>query len=158
MFCRISNAFNSYFGLPAVKELNVYIQPSDNVVLFGNQPFPCLSKPRRVSSMLVDSSRVQFFWQRSLVTSELRVTSFCVTSFYRSVGNLTSTLVQILILNSINLLVRISFQVILYNKRYRCNRFSVPEFVYYTANFCFKGWFMYLIDLMLQQMWWLSTL
>jgi hypothetical protein len=54
---------------------------------------PCESPPRRGSCILVDSFRIQFFWQRSLVTSELRVTSLCVTSFYRSVGNLTPTLI-----------------------------------------------------------------
>jgi hypothetical protein len=35
----ISNALNSYFGLRTIKELNVYIRPSDNFVLIGNQPF-----------------------------------------------------------------------------------------------------------------------
>jgi hypothetical protein len=39
MFCRISNALNSYFGLPAMKELHVPTQPVDNFVLIGNQPF-----------------------------------------------------------------------------------------------------------------------
>jgi hypothetical protein len=38
MFHRISNAFNSYFGLPTMKELNVSIQPYDISVLIGNQP------------------------------------------------------------------------------------------------------------------------
>ncbi len=38
MFCRISNALNSYFGVTK-KELNVYIRPYDNFVLIGNQPF-----------------------------------------------------------------------------------------------------------------------
>jgi hypothetical protein len=37
MFRRISNALNSYFGLPAMKELNVSIRPSDYFVLIGDQ-------------------------------------------------------------------------------------------------------------------------
>ena len=39
MFCRIRKALNSYLGLPATKELNMSIRPSDNFVLIGNQPF-----------------------------------------------------------------------------------------------------------------------
>ena len=39
MCCRILSASNSYFGLPANKEPNVSIQPSNNFVLIGNQPF-----------------------------------------------------------------------------------------------------------------------
>jgi len=39
MCCRISNPLNSYFGLPTMKELNVSIQPSYNLMLIGNQPF-----------------------------------------------------------------------------------------------------------------------
>ena len=39
----------------------------------------------------------------SLVTSELIVASFCVTSFYRSVGNLTPILVPNLIFHSMDL-------------------------------------------------------
>jgi hypothetical protein len=36
MFRRISNALNSYFGLPTMKEFNVSIRPSDNFLLLGN--------------------------------------------------------------------------------------------------------------------------
>ncbi len=36
---RISNALNYYFGLQAMIELNVPIQPSDNFVLIGKHPF-----------------------------------------------------------------------------------------------------------------------
>jgi hypothetical protein len=76
--------------------------------------FPCESEPRRVSCLLIDSFIIiQLFWQRSLVASALGVTSFCVTLFYRIVGNLTPTLVQNFIFNSIDLLMRISFRVIL---------------------------------------------
>jgi hypothetical protein len=39
MFYRILNALNSYFGLPAMKALNVSIRPSNNFVLVGNQPY-----------------------------------------------------------------------------------------------------------------------
>jgi hypothetical protein len=84
---------------------------------------------RRVSCLLVDSFRIQWFWQRSLVTSELKVTSFRVTWVCRSVGNLTPTLVQNLIFDSMNLLMQISFRVIVDHKRLCCNRLSVPELV-----------------------------
>jgi len=39
MFWRILNAFNYYPGLPPIKELNVTIQPPDNLMMIGNQPF-----------------------------------------------------------------------------------------------------------------------
>ena len=39
MFCRIWNAFNSFSGLLALKELNVSIRPFRNYVLISNQPF-----------------------------------------------------------------------------------------------------------------------
>jgi len=39
VFQRISNAVNSYRGLPAMKELNVSIRPSENFVMIGNQPY-----------------------------------------------------------------------------------------------------------------------
>ena len=42
-----------------MKELNVSIQPSDSSILIGNRPCPCDSQPRRVSCLLVDSSRMQ---------------------------------------------------------------------------------------------------
>ena len=32
------------------------IQPSNNVVVIGDHPFPCESQPRRVSCLLVNSS------------------------------------------------------------------------------------------------------
>jgi hypothetical protein len=47
------------FGLPAVKELNMSIQPSDNLVLIDDAPFPCKSQPRPVSCLLVDSAKMQ---------------------------------------------------------------------------------------------------
>jgi hypothetical protein len=93
-----------------------------------------------------------------LTSGELRVTSFRVNWFYRSIGNLTPTLVQNLIFDSMDLLMQISFLVIVDHKRSRCNRLSVPEFDYYTSTFLNKGWFVYLIDLMMHQMWWFSTL
>jgi hypothetical protein len=39
MFRCISNASNSYFGLPTMKHANVFIRSSDNFVLISNQPF-----------------------------------------------------------------------------------------------------------------------
>jgi len=78
--------------------------------------FPCESQPREVSCFLVDSLRIQFFWQRSLVTSKVKVTSFFVTSFYRSICNLTPFLVQNLIFNSMDLLMRISFRIIFWSQ------------------------------------------
>ena len=47
------------FGLPAMKELNMTIQPSNDLVLIGDIPFSCESQPRRVSCLLVDSSKMQ---------------------------------------------------------------------------------------------------
>jgi hypothetical protein len=46
------------FGLPAMKELNMSIQPLKYLVLIGDMPFPCESQPRRVSCLLVDSSKI----------------------------------------------------------------------------------------------------
>jgi hypothetical protein len=47
------------FGLPAMKALNMSIQSSNNSVLFGDMPFACESQPRRVSCLLVNSSKMQ---------------------------------------------------------------------------------------------------
>ncbi len=52
MFHRISNALNSYFGLPAMKELNVSIRPSDNFVLIGNQPYSLCLVSHNTTSLL----------------------------------------------------------------------------------------------------------
>ena len=46
-------------GLPAMKELNMSIQPSNNSVLIGDMTFACDSQPRRVSRLLFDSSKMQ---------------------------------------------------------------------------------------------------
>jgi hypothetical protein len=46
------------FGLPAMKELNMSIHPSKDLVLIGHIPFSCESQPRRVSCLLVDSSKM----------------------------------------------------------------------------------------------------
>jgi len=47
------------FVVPATKELNISIQPSNSLVLIGDTPFQCESQPRRVSCLLVDSSKMQ---------------------------------------------------------------------------------------------------
>ena len=47
------------FGIPAMKALNMFIQHSNNSVLIGDMPFQCESQPRRVSCLLVDSSKMQ---------------------------------------------------------------------------------------------------
>jgi len=93
MIRRISNALNSYFGLLAIHWMCLF----DLLIVlceFVTKLFSCLSKSRRVSCLLFDLSRVQLFWQRSRVTRELKVTAFCVTSFYRIFGDLNPTLVQ----------------------------------------------------------------
>jgi hypothetical protein len=46
------------FGLLAMKELNMSIQPSKDMVLIGDIPFVCKSQPRRVSCLLVESSKM----------------------------------------------------------------------------------------------------
>jgi hypothetical protein len=43
---------DSIFGLPAMKELNMFIQSSKDMVIIGDIPFLCESQPRRVSSLL----------------------------------------------------------------------------------------------------------
>ena len=67
------------------------------------------------------------------------MTSFCVTSFYHSVGNLTPTLVHNFTFNSMDLLMRILFRVIFDHKRERYNQISVREFDYYTSTFFERG-------------------
>jgi hypothetical protein len=47
------------FGLPAMKELNMSIQPSNNLLLIGYMIFACETRPRRVSCLFVDSSKMQ---------------------------------------------------------------------------------------------------
>ena len=47
------------FGLPAMKELNMSIRPSNNSVVIGDTIFACESQPRRVSCLLIDSSKMQ---------------------------------------------------------------------------------------------------
>jgi hypothetical protein len=47
------------FGLPAMKELNMYIQPSTDLVLIADIPSSCESQPRRVSCLLIDLSKMQ---------------------------------------------------------------------------------------------------
>ncbi len=93
MFRRISNALNSYFGLSALSLMCLF-----DLLIFlcelVTRLFPCVSQPRRVSCLLVDLSKVQLFCQKSLVTSELRLSALCVTQFYRIVGDLTPTLAQ----------------------------------------------------------------
>jgi hypothetical protein len=53
------------FGLPEMKELNMSIQPSKDLVLIGNISFSCESQPRRVSLLLVDSSKMQKVFARA---------------------------------------------------------------------------------------------
>jgi len=47
------------FGLVAMKELNMSVQPSNDLVLIGDIPFPCESQPRSVLCLLVDSFKMQ---------------------------------------------------------------------------------------------------
>ncbi len=47
------------FGLPAMKEWNMSIQPSNDLVLIGDMPFSRELQPRRVSCLLVDSDNMQ---------------------------------------------------------------------------------------------------
>jgi hypothetical protein len=46
------------FGL-TMKELNMSIKPSNNLVLIGTDPFPIESQSRRESCLLVDSAKMQ---------------------------------------------------------------------------------------------------
>jgi len=47
------------FGLPALKTLQMSIQPSNNSVTINDRSFLCESQPRRISCLLVDSSKMQ---------------------------------------------------------------------------------------------------
>ncbi len=47
------------FGLPTMKELNMSIQPLNELVLVGEIPLSCQSQPRPVWCLLVDSSNMQ---------------------------------------------------------------------------------------------------
>ena len=47
------------FGLPAMKDLNMSIQTSNDLVLIGEISFSCESQPHRVSCLLADSSKMQ---------------------------------------------------------------------------------------------------
>ena len=47
------------FDLLAMKALNMSIRPSNTSLLIGDMPFACDSQPRRVSCLLVDSSKMQ---------------------------------------------------------------------------------------------------
>jgi len=44
---------------PIMKELNMSIQPSNDLVLIGDIPFSCESQSRRISRLLVYSSKMQ---------------------------------------------------------------------------------------------------
>ena len=52
MFHRISNALNSYFGLPVMKVLNVSIRPFDNFVPIDNQPYALFLVSRNTTGLL----------------------------------------------------------------------------------------------------------
>jgi hypothetical protein len=47
------------FGFPALKTLQMFLQPSNNLVMIADRPFPCEAQPRRISCLLVDSSEKQ---------------------------------------------------------------------------------------------------
>jgi len=47
------------FGLPTMIELNMSIQPSNDLMLIGDTPFQCESQPRRVCCLLVDSAKMK---------------------------------------------------------------------------------------------------
>jgi len=47
------------FGLPSSKDLNMSIQPSNDLVLIGDIPFSCEPQLRRVSCLLIDPSKMQ---------------------------------------------------------------------------------------------------
>ena len=69
-----------FWGLPAMKELNMSIQPSKNVGLIGDIPFSCDSKLRQVLCLLVDSAVMQKIFAKAArnkhTKSELFLVSF----------------------------------------------------------------------------------
>ena len=124
LFRRISNALNSYFWVSNNK-LNVSIQPFWYFVGIGNHSFSlCVTT---TTGLLL----VGWFIQSPIILTKVacykRAQSNCifVTSFYRIVGDLTTTLVQNFIFNSMDLIIQSSFRVIVDHKRLRCNRLSV---------------------------------
>ena len=56
---------NFIFGLPAMKEVNMSIQPSNDLMLIADMPFSCESQPRGVSCLLVDSYKIQNFFTKA---------------------------------------------------------------------------------------------
>ena len=47
------------FRLPTLQTLQVSIQPSNNSEMNNDRSFPCEAQPRRISCLLVDSSKMQ---------------------------------------------------------------------------------------------------
>ncbi len=68
------------FGLPPIKELNMSIQPSNDLVLIGDTPFQYDLQPRRVSCLLDDSSKIRKIKQKIArnkhIESEFSLVSF----------------------------------------------------------------------------------
>ena len=76
------------FGLPTMKELNMSMHPSNNVQLVGDQSFPCEPQPRRISCLVVYSSKMQITLLKAARDKRNESDSFLgVTSFYRIIGN-----------------------------------------------------------------------
>jgi len=64
------------FGLPAIKELNMPIQPANDLVLIGDIPFSCESQPCRTSCLLVHSSKMQKIVAKFFVINKQKVNCF----------------------------------------------------------------------------------
>jgi hypothetical protein len=100
-----------------MKELNVSIRPFDNFVLIGNQPFSLWVTT--MTGLLSDG----WFIQNPIVLRKVACYKRTYNDFIschfinRSVGNLTPTLVRNCIVNSMDLLMRISFRFIFDHKR-----------------------------------------
>ena len=54
------------FGLPDLKDLQMSSQPSNNLFMINDRSSPCESQPRRVSCLLVDSSKMQKILTRAV--------------------------------------------------------------------------------------------
>jgi hypothetical protein len=62
-----------------MKALNMSIQLSNNSVLIGDMPFACESQPRRVSCLLVDSSKMQKIFAKAACSKHTESELFLVS-------------------------------------------------------------------------------
>ena len=82
-----------FSGLPTMKELNMSIQSSDDLVLIGDTPFQCESQPRRVSCLQVNSSKMQKILAKATRNKKKVNCSLCHSTLLKSCSLSKRTLV-----------------------------------------------------------------